>query len=498
VRGIGWIVVGFVLLGTTYLANSGCGVVLGIEELHAGPDGGTSDHGGAATTATAGSAGASGMSGTNGGAAGDSATGGSGGSSTSSGGSGGAPPGDGGPTTVQGTIIDFWRHRVPSIAVRVSSSGGVASVTTDATGQFSASNVVPPYDVSFTISTTGGGGNVVHAWLFKGLRRSNPTLQVYRGVPARSGVIDINFSNLSLPADSTIGVAVGGTDGAFQLTTTGPIMYQSGSWSGPATTNASAHALAWKHIPNGWPMDTTTGFVAYDSRVVALSEAPPGGSVTFDLAAEAVASGSISGTVVSNGSDRENDVYIHFTSGAAIQLASLSVTTADFTYLVPTLPNASISIAGQTGTAGRPPFAVAHQDGLAAGQTGVRITIPVPATLVEPADNTKPLAANTVFRWTGGSGVSVWHLTSVNFYEDMFIVTADKQIQIPTPTEGGLPLGNGQAYTWSVENHGSIATMDDATGSNGFLDSCSRDGEVVGPRRESGSYMESARRLVTP
>ncbi len=496
-RGIGWIVVGFVLLGTTYLANSGCGVVLGIEELHAGPDGGTSDHGGASTTATAG---ASGMSGTNGGAAGDSATGGSGGSSTSSGGSGGAPPGDGGPTTVQGTIIDFWRHRVPSIAVRVSSSGGVASVTTDATGQFSASNVVPPYDVSFTISTTGGGGNVAHAWLFKGLRRSNPTLQAYRGVPARSGTIDINISNLSFPLDSStaIGVAVGGADGAFQLTTSSQsLQYLSGAWSGPATTNATAHALAWRHIPNGWPTDTTTGFVAYDSRVVALSETTAG-SATFDLAAKAVASGSISGTVVSNGSERENDVYIHFTSGAAIQLASLSVTTADFTYLVPTLQNASISIAGQTGTVSSPPFAVAHQDGLAAGQTGVHITIPVPATLVEPADNTKPLGANAVFRWTGGSGVSVWHLSSVNFYEDMFIVTADKQAQIPAPAEGGLALANGQPYTWSVENHGSIATMDDATGSNGFLDSCSRDGEVVGPRRESGSYMESARRLVTP
>jgi hypothetical protein len=497
VRGIAWIALGFVLLGTTYVGTSGCGAILGIEELHESPDGGTSGPGGAgaATSATAGTSSSSGGSG----AGGDAVTAGSGGS-TSTGGSGGASLGDGGPATVQGTIIDFWRHKVPSIAVRVSSSAGAVMATTDANGQFTASNVVPPYDVSFRISTTGSGGTVVHVWLFKGLRRSNPTLQVYRGLPARSGTVNATISNLVFDSSTTaVAVAVGSADGAFEFQTSPPgTEYLSGAWSGPAMTSATGHALAWKHIPNGWPTDTTTGFIAYDTRAMGLTEAAGGSSVTFDLATESITSGSITGTVVSSGSERENDVYIHFTSGASIHLASLDVTTADFTYLVPTLPNASIAIAAQTGTISRPPFAVAHQDGLAAGQTGVRITIPVPATLIEPADGTKPLPANATFRWSGGSGVSVWHLSSVNFYEDMFIVTADKQAQLPAPADGGLALAAGQPYTWSVENHGNLATMDDATGSNGFLDSSSRDGQVVGPRRDSGSYTGSAERLVTP
>jgi len=494
----------FALFCAGHLAASGCGTILGIEELKPGPDGGSAGPGGASGASGAGTSGGTtsasgGTTSASGGATGGGISG-SGGDSGSSG-AGGATVGDGGgPITVQGTLIDFWRHRVPSIVVHLTSSAGSASATTDGNGQFSLPNVAVPYDVSFVVNTSGSGGTVVHGWVFKGLRRTNPTLQVYRGLPARSGTIDINLSNtFTFDTTNAIAVAVGGADGAFEVGVDNPqgVTYLSAAWNGPATTSATANALAWKHVAGGWPTDTTTGFISYDSRVVALSETTPG-SVTFDLTAKTVPSGSISGTVTSNDSDRQNDVYIHYTSGATIQLASLGVSTADFTYIVPTIADASIAFAAQSGTISRPPFAVAHQDGLVAGQTGIKLTIPTPATLLEPSSGVSNTGTGIVFKWTGGSNVSVWHLSSVNFYEDMFVVTADKETQIPTFAGSGFTVAKGQPYTWSVENHGNYASTDDATGANGFLDACSRDGQVVGPRRDSGTFTDSERRGLTP
>jgi hypothetical protein len=80
---------------------------------------------------------------------------------------------------VRGRLIDFYGAPVPNVEITI----GASTATTDHAGTFEIADVAPPYDVSFII-TILSGPYIKHGWLFKGLTRADPTLQVTRGAHA--------------------------------------------------------------------------------------------------------------------------------------------------------------------------------------------------------------------------------------------------------------------------------------------------------------------------
>jgi hypothetical protein len=77
------------------------------------------------------------------------------------------------------------------------------------------------------------------------------------------------------------------------------------------------------------------------------------------------------------------------------------------------------------------------------------------------------------------------------------IVTGEKRVTIPE-FPNGFTLIPDDLYNWRVETHGDAATVDEAAGPDGFVDSWApyADGPN-NPKRGDGTYAISAGRLFT-
>ncbi|MFI5308758.1 MAG: hypothetical protein ACHQ53_15480 [Polyangiales bacterium] len=402
--------------------------------------------------------------------------------------------GGGGPTTitVHGKVIDYFRHAVSAVDVTV---GDKTAVTAN-DGTFDVVGVTTPYDVSMVISVDGER----LAWVYQGLTRSDPTLQVYRGLTSRSGEVKINISNVTFPlatsssSSETIDSDYAGPDGEFELSIDQMATdYSGASWRGPSTTQVAAHALRWNHATSGQSLPTT--FVAHDTHPVGLDETSAA-MVTFDLnSSPGLTNGMVSGTVTNpTSADRSNQVYVRWDDDAVIQIADDGAATNAFSYVVPALPNAAMVVAATKGYASTPPYAAAYQDALAAGQTGVSLTIPAAPVLALPADGTAGIGSSTTFQWTGSAKVFLFTVDADTTYDTVYVVTTAKQAMIPAPPISAF-AANVKLYWW-IETHEGFATVDDATGPEGMLDTIST-GTIRGPRRGAGTYTESEHRSVT-
>ena len=286
--------------------------------------------------------------------------------------------------TVQGRIIDYWRHVVPNVPVTI----GATTVNTDTNGQFTITGVTPPYDVAFTV-TIANNFPTSYGWLYRGLTRVDPTLEVWDGLPNRSAnefniqVAGIDFANY--PSNQLTIIAHGGTDGAFSSDVTNANSLKSADWYGPMSTNMTGHALTWLRDSDSFSA-LPTSYLSYDTQTVSLTH--NGNSVvSYDLNNRTVASGTISGTVTpsSLGGTRHNGLYVRFPTNDSIQLVRDTSQPTSFSYLVPSVTGGTITLAAEEGDWGIPPYAVAHRDDLSAGQTGIALAIPTWSTLVAPA-----------------------------------------------------------------------------------------------------------------
>src|SRR5690606_29222642 len=253
---------------------------------------------------------------------------------------------------------------------------------------FEIADVPEEYDAMMIVRYRRfGNDGPEYGWVYQGLTRRDPTLQVYAGISLRSGNIHFTPQNLDLSGNPRIlGTALGGDYGAWYREGTTEVS-TSTSWYGPGTVTMSAHGLAWEET-SGLP----TSYVAYDtlSAPVAVTDSTGTTEFELDLADSVVASGTISGSVTSpTTDDRENRVYVRFASNAVIPVVehygpSLM---SDFTYTVPSLPNASITVAASEGTAFLSAAAVVHRDNLSPGQSEISLTIPSPCVLNAPAND---------------------------------------------------------------------------------------------------------------
>jgi hypothetical protein len=498
------------------LSVSACASLLGIEDIHDGPapnagtGGSASGAGNSAADAGSNPSGGSrpgGGSNSGGGSAigGDAGEGPSGGSNVggSSGGSSGAGAGAGGLSgaagaggagpTVRGHVIDFWGHKLSSVPVQI----GTTKVTTDADGAFTIDNVPAQYDASLVVTYTDSGRMKTRGWVYQGLIRRDPTLQVYEALPSVVGPLDIVPNNPNtLTGVRTLTVALGGPDVSFTkydvsgAGTDGTDI----SWEGPTTTQVTAHGLIWENGPDGFPGK----FIAYDSGLVGLSSVMPAhAKASFSLTAGSIAIATITGTVAGTSfAGRTNGVFLRFPSNAEMQLVSDTPTTQGFTYTVPSIATATATVAASQGDI-YTEYGLIHKDGLLPGATMVNLAIPLPAKAlaVIPSTDLNKVSATTQLSFTAASStapfVAVLSSSDPNSNDDnLYVVSAKAPFTLPKVVGGLYAPKPGASYVFRVETHGAFANVD-AMVESGFLDefSISSNADIPnGPRTGAGSY----------
>jgi hypothetical protein len=392
--------------------------------------------------------------------------------------------------TVIGRVVDFWLQPLVNVPVTI----GTTVVTTNGQGVFSVPSVAPTYDVSLVVTWPGGQGGS-YAWRFEGLTRRDPTLQVYKGRQNRYGSFTLDPQGETLGASRRLSVTLAGPNGAtFHDDISGTGLMTDTNWDGPPTTQVTTHGLVWEFDMNELP----TVYRSYDVTSTALDEAATVRPViALSLADETISSGSVSGTVTSSSNtERTNVAFARFAAGAAIRIVSDYPGPNTYSYVFPTLPSSTVTVAASEGDSYFGAFGIAHRDGLAAGQSGVALAIPDPMAQTMPATALTNVGPSTQFGWSGGAGPCVFHIENSNYYEGIFVVTSRRTIALPT--FDGYTLRRGGNHFWRVERHGSASSVDALAGPQGYLDPFSvSDDFPYGPRTGDGTFSISTGRSFT-
>ena len=492
------------------LGLGACTSVLGIEDLHEEPrpgtggdtgtagtsnnDGGKNNAGGkngGGTTGNAGSANPDAGAG-NGPMGGTAGTGTSGSMNNDAGAAGAVDPGD---PTVRGHVIDIWGHKLADVPVQI----GDTQTSTDANGAFVIPDVPSTYEVSLDIEYQQYDSPRSIGWVYQGLTRRDPTLQVRTGLPLRSGTVGLAAPGVTEGNDEQISLAFGGVDGTTDTTLgfTGSTL--SGYWQGTDTSSQTAHALYWHYDHD---TELPTDYYGYTSSSVLLSETETA-QLSLTLTKGTLTSGNLQGTVTSGGgTDRLDQAWVHFTSGALMRLVD-ATGTKNFSYILPTLPKSSLTFAAAEG--GDPyygPFGIVVADGLTATSKPA-LTVPTPVKLTAPADQLTNVNASTKFTFGGASNPGPYVVQFVNIDDNgprqaIFVVTAATQVTIPPVIGGGMQLKPNNVIEWRVATHGKYASVDAMAAPGGalqpFTDS---DHNIDGPPRDGGEFTISSWRDFT-
>jgi hypothetical protein len=412
---------------------------------------------------------------------------------------------------VQGKVIDYWRHPVAGATVYV----GASITTTDDRGAFKFEGVTKPYDVGIALPKASFSTFFsADAWLYRGLTRPDPTLQVEIGAPYKANNARFFVNNLPpLPTDDAgqpiirwLGIAFGSPDAIFLSPTywpTGSYIDYIPEWSGVSSTAGQVHALLWEVLPDD---QVPTRYVAFDEHALVLDDSPaPRAEATFDMTAKALPTAKITGAVTSaSGAKVEVDAFLRFDDGAFIQVASMPSSPRTFEVLVPVIPRTTITLSALIGSSGTP-FGLAHVDGIASTEpTTVQLDVPLPALQVLPEGGDTGITPATVFQWSAARTVSLLVVSCPGPTRDdphtrFFVVTEDYKSTLPSlGGMSGIPLPSNRQCTWSVYVHGAYPRVDDLTGAPAWLDPFSYYAtQLWGRSQGSGSLTNSGLRYLT-
>jgi hypothetical protein len=497
-----------------------CTSILGIEDLHEDARPGSSDGGDEATAGTSnngagkannegGKSGNGGTSNPQGGmaepeaGAGNDPSGGSSGNTGGSsgnmseggGGEGGAPEPMRGKVT--GKVVDRFGVPVGSVPVQV----GESLVSTNDQGVFTIEDVPATYDVSLLVQGDG--------WVFQGLTRRDPTLQVFRGHPGHYTYVTVTSANATLGANDQLtlsaGMPTGTSDEYTDIGIDSSVSY-SLEWDGGTSTASTVHGLEWTQ-------DATTKlpvtYKAYDSKPLALM-ASVNAALSLDMMPKVISTGVVTGAVtprvtpIGDGS-RTNSVFVRFGSGASIQVVAHKAPAEAFSYVVPTLADSTITVAAWEGEY-LGPLGMVHKDKLSPGAATGTLTIPAPPKLLKPLASS--IDETTPFSFQGSpdnAGAFLVILNSLSTGSHLYIVTAQQKLShLPSVVDGAWTLEHASVgakpaeYQWWVETHGSFATVDAMTGPDGFIDEFSVNYDTpVGIHHRDGTYTYSSYSIVT-
>ena len=164
-----------------------------------------------------------------------------------------------GDPTVRGRIITTWNQPVPNITVMI----GDAEADTNANGEFEIPDVAATYDAKFVLNYDLNGIELT-ATCISGSPGVTRRCRCTSGLPSRSTNISATPQNLT-GTDFTnrkLLLGLGGPEGENNHNVSLPAgIGQSGAtWQGPEMTNVTAHALLFEHDANSLP----TTYRSYD------------------------------------------------------------------------------------------------------------------------------------------------------------------------------------------------------------------------------------------
>lgn len=488
-------------------ALAACNSIVGIEDLHDGPRSNTGADGGDGGTTTAGKNGSGGTKpeggtgtkpegGTGAVAPGGASSAGEGPEPLGGEGAGGSP--NPVTSTVAGHVIDMWGHKLANIPVRI----GDAVTSTDEEGAFTLDDIPETYDASVLTTYSINAFDRTFAFVYQGLSRRDPTLQVIRGYSPTFGKVLITQKNAVVAADQTISVTIAGKDGNNDLTgLDGTDKSATVAWeNGDKATQTTAHGLFWQEDgTSGLP----TSYLAYASAPVLLTENATA-NFSLDLKNGSLDAGQLQGTVTPGSkTDRANFVYLHFTTGATMQLVDDYTGPNTFSYLVPSIPGSTITVTATEGdnsgvTDGF--FALARVTGLSPTSKPT-LKVPLPATLTSPGPNATGVTTQTKFAFqapASNPGPFVVHIDSGTYRGGVFIITTQKQVSVPDNLAGDLTLEKNTEHNWNVSTHGKFASVDAMASPAGFIQPFEMYNDYPeGPLQEDSEFTRSATRYFT-
>jgi hypothetical protein len=464
------------------LGLGACTSVLGIEDLHDGPRPGSAGGDGATAGSATTTAGKGGKGGTGGSSSpeGGSPSNDAGANSEPTGGTtsdagAGNEAGAGGAVepvrgTVKGKVVDRWGAPVGNATVQIAAT----QVSTDDAGAFTIDDVASPYELSMLVEGDG--------WVFQGLTRRDPTLQVFRGHPSHYTYVTVTSGNAVLGANDQLSLAAGMPTGSKEYADIGidSSVSFAPNWEGGTTTSSTIHGLEWtKSAATGLP----TAYKAYDAKSLALADGVDA-MLTLAMAPKVIASMAVTGSVTARvtpigSGTRTNSVFVRFKSGASIQVVDDTPAQAGFSYITPTIADSSITVAAWEGSY-YGPLGMVHKDGLSPGDATGALDIPAPPGLLAPQYDATQIDESSSFSFKASvdnAGAFIVIIHSLDTNRRLFIVTSQqKLIKLPTVVDGAWALEHASGanspseYEWWVETHGSFATLDDMTGPNGYFD----------------------------
>jgi hypothetical protein len=347
---------------------------------------------------------------------------------------------------------------------------GSAATATNASGKFSITNVAATYDLTLNLHPSIGGGTGYYAYVYQGLTRRDPMLQVYRALPDQSA--DPTITPTGADAMNKNMLAFGSPDGQSHRTFgTGAVEPLGGiAWFGPAQTTGAYHVLSWRTAANGAPSAYYT-YLTAALNPVANSDIPINLALTTNLTGGSMVSGTVTSPTTT---DRTNYLFARFKDNAVIAVGEVSSAPASFTFNTPPLTDADITVAASEGAdSWYGPYAVAYKT-VAPGATGVALSIPTPPTLIAPASGRTGVDATTQLQWAGDDAVFVVHVESAKRYQGMYIITTAKTAKLPD-VGGAFYLVKGEEHIWQVEVHGNYTSVDQVAKPGGFISTFAAD-----------------------
>ena len=374
------------------------------------------------------------------------------------GGSGGAS-GAGGPMpniTIAGKVVDGVLRPIAGAAVKVGSQNAVS----DSNGQFSISNVTPPYDLAVTTMSPTKVGV-----LFQGLRRTDPTVLV-PGVHAfqNSGAVSGNVTAVHpLGALSEKTEVAWGSPEIPVLPPTTDVNTDPYAldltWVGPSSTTGTLHALQWqldaKHLPSSY-----TGYGSTPGVTVTNS-----GTTHADVAMSAPSASTIAGsiTVPASFTIASKSFAIAFPDRAGIALGIDSSPSTSFSYPFPAVSGGTATLRAEASLSGD--SSVIQLFGIAPGTTNLALNLPTPSTAILPPDMAANVGTNTDFTWTSMRGtVYVLQIQGPSGAPSYYVITDATTARIPDLADQGLGLPAAGQYSWNVLAVGPWANVDEIAG----------------------------------
>jgi len=387
---------------------------------------------------------------------------------------------------IRGRVIDFFRRPVAGARVAV----GDMSADTDAEGAFR----LPAADATYSLRIDGPD---TETWVYQGLSRRDPTVQIFRGTRRRAAAVSIRAIDIprAIQAQDSVAVAVAltGRDVSWRRHEIPiPNAELDINWRGPAQITGTAHAFLWQR---GADRYNPAAFLAHAEQPVTLGGAPA--ALRFDLApGPPLPTRTLPCTVT--GGPALIRWWLQLADGATVPFG-MTLETEQASLLVPKLSGATILVSAHAGIHGGPnmtPFKLAHAETSATGGDAVALALPTAPRLDGPAAGATSVTGSTRLRWwSAAPNVSVLHLRPKDEGARLFVMTA--ATSLPLDAVGSM-LTPGETYVWSVETHEPFASVDDlCRAPGGFLDRFSGDGDPNGPAGSGHSYARSEQRWFT-